>query len=26
LAQFLPTAIDQASPNGKLQDPSRGTH
>jgi uncharacterized protein YidB (DUF937 family) len=26
LAQYLPTAIDQASPNGKLQDPSRTTH
>jgi uncharacterized protein YidB (DUF937 family) len=25
LAQYLPAAIDQASPNGKLQDPSRGT-
>jgi uncharacterized protein YidB (DUF937 family) len=26
LAQFLPAAIDQASPNGKIQDPSRSTH
>ena len=26
LAQYLPSAIDQASPNGKLQDPSRNTH
>ena len=26
LAQYLPAAIDQASPNGKLQDPSRTTH
>jgi uncharacterized protein YidB (DUF937 family) len=26
LAQYLPAAIDQASPNGKLQDPSRSTH
>ncbi len=26
LAQYLPAAIDQASPNGKLQDPNRGTH
>jgi uncharacterized protein YidB (DUF937 family) len=26
LAQYLPAAIDQASPNGKLQDPYRSTH
>jgi uncharacterized protein YidB (DUF937 family) len=26
LAQYLPAAIDQASPNGKLQDPTRSTH
>jgi uncharacterized protein YidB (DUF937 family) len=26
LAKYLPAAIDQASPNGKLQDPSRTTH
>jgi uncharacterized protein YidB (DUF937 family) len=26
LAQYLPAAIDQASPNGKLQDPTRTTH
>jgi len=26
LAQYLPAAIDQASPNGKLQDPDRTTH
>jgi len=26
LAQYLPAAIDQASPNGKLQDPGRTTH
>jgi uncharacterized protein YidB (DUF937 family) len=26
LAQYLPAAIDQASPNGKLQDPYRTTH
>jgi uncharacterized protein YidB (DUF937 family) len=26
LAQYLPAAIDQASPNGKLQDPSRTPH
>jgi uncharacterized protein YidB (DUF937 family) len=26
LAQYLPAAIDQASPNGKIQDPSRATH
>ncbi len=26
LAQYLPAAIDQASPNGKLQDPQRSTH
>jgi uncharacterized protein YidB (DUF937 family) len=26
LAQYLPAAIDQASPNGKLQDLSRTTH
>ncbi len=26
LAQYLPAAIDQASPNGKLQDPGRSTH
>jgi len=26
LAQYLPAAIDQASPNGKLQEPPRTTH
>jgi hypothetical protein len=26
LAQYLPAAIDRASPSGKLQDPSRTTH
>ncbi len=26
LAQYLPAAIDQASPNGKLQDPHRSAH
>jgi uncharacterized protein YidB (DUF937 family) len=26
LAQYLPAAIDQASPNGKLQDPNRTAH
>jgi uncharacterized protein YidB (DUF937 family) len=26
LARYLPGAIDQASPNGKLQDPYRTTH
>jgi uncharacterized protein YidB (DUF937 family) len=26
LARYLPAAIDQASPNGKIQDPSRSPH
>jgi uncharacterized protein YidB (DUF937 family) len=26
LAQYLPTAIDRASPNGRLQDPNQATH
>jgi uncharacterized protein YidB (DUF937 family) len=26
LAQYLPAAIDQASPNGKLQEPPKTTH
>lgn len=26
LAQFLPATVDQASPNGKLQDPGQRTH